>query len=60
MLFIMSLNFTDRGIREIKDDLKRAHAAQDLAKKCGCEIKQNLSYLRRMRCGADHRDSQRR
>jgi len=40
MLFIMSLNFTDRGIREIKDDLKRAQAAQDLAKKCGCEIKQ--------------------
>jgi uncharacterized protein with GYD domain len=40
MLFVMSLNFTERGIREIKDDLKRAQAAQDLAKKCGCEIKQ--------------------
>jgi uncharacterized protein with GYD domain len=40
MLFIVSWNFTDRGIREIKDDLKRAQAAQDLAKKCGCEIKQ--------------------
>ena len=40
MLFITSLNFTDRGIREIKDDLNRAQAAQDLAKKCGCEIKQ--------------------
>jgi uncharacterized protein with GYD domain len=40
MLFIISLNFTERGIREIKDDSKRAHAAQDLAKKCGCEIKQ--------------------
>jgi uncharacterized protein with GYD domain len=40
MLFIMSLNFTERGLREIKDDLKRAQAAQDLAKKCGCEIKQ--------------------
>ena len=39
ILFIMSLNFTERGIREIKDDLKRARAAQDLAKKCGCEIK---------------------
>jgi uncharacterized protein with GYD domain len=36
----MSLNFTERGIREIKDDLERAQAAQDLAKKCGCEIKQ--------------------
>jgi uncharacterized protein with GYD domain len=40
VLFIMSLNFTERGIREIKDDLKRARAAQDLAKKCGCEIRQ--------------------
>jgi len=40
MLFIMSLNFTERGIREIKDDLKRAQAAKELAKKCGCEIKQ--------------------
>ena len=40
MLFIMSMNFTERGIREIKDDTKRAQAAKDLAKKCGCEIKQ--------------------
>jgi uncharacterized protein with GYD domain len=40
MLFIVSMNFTDRGIREIKEDPKRAQAAQDLAKKCGCEIKQ--------------------
>jgi len=36
----MCLNFTERGIREIEDDLKRAQAAQDLAKKCGCETKQ--------------------
>jgi uncharacterized protein with GYD domain len=40
MLYIMSLNLTERGIREIKDDPKRAQAAKDLAKKCGCEIKQ--------------------
>jgi uncharacterized protein with GYD domain len=40
MLFIMSLNFTERGIREIKDDLKRAQAAKELTKKCGCEIRQ--------------------
>jgi uncharacterized protein with GYD domain len=40
MLFIMSLHFTERGIREIKADVNRVHAAQDLAKKCGCEIKQ--------------------
>jgi uncharacterized protein with GYD domain len=40
MLFIMSLNFTEQGIRGIKDAPKRAQAARDLAKKCGCEIKQ--------------------
>ena len=39
MLFIMSMNFTERGIREIKDDPKRAQAAKDLPR-CGCEIKQ--------------------
>jgi len=39
MLFIMSLNFTDQGIRGIKDAPKRAQAARELAKKCGCEIK---------------------
>jgi uncharacterized protein with GYD domain len=37
MLFIMSLNFTEQGIRGIKDAPKRAQAARDLAKKCGCE-----------------------
>ena len=39
MLFTMSLNFTDQGIRGIKDAPKRAKAAQDLAKKLGVEIK---------------------
>jgi len=40
MLFMMTLNFTEQGIRGIKDAPKRAQAARDLAKKCGCEIKQ--------------------
>ena len=40
MLFIMSINFTDQGIRNIKDAPKRTQAARDLAKKVGCEIKQ--------------------
>jgi uncharacterized protein with GYD domain len=40
MLFIMSMNFTEQGIRGIKDAPKRAQAARELAKKCGCEIKQ--------------------
>jgi len=39
MLFIMSLNFTDQGIRGIKDAAKRAKAARDLAKKVGVDIK---------------------
>jgi uncharacterized protein with GYD domain len=40
MLFIMTLNFTEQGIRGIKDAPKRAQASRELAKKCGCEIKQ--------------------
>jgi uncharacterized protein with GYD domain len=39
MLFIMSINFTDQGIRGIKDAPKRMQAARELAKKCGCEVK---------------------
>ncbi len=39
MLFIVSMNFTDQGIRGIKDAPKRAQAARELAKKCGCEVK---------------------
>ena len=40
MLFILSINFTDQGIRGIKDAPKRAQAARDIAKKVGVEIKQ--------------------
>ncbi len=40
MMFILSLKFTDEGIRGIKDAPKRAQAARDLAKKVGVEIKQ--------------------
>lgn len=38
--FALSLNWTEQGIRKIKDSPKRAKAARDLAKKCGVEIKQ--------------------
>ena len=41
--FMMTLNFTDQGIRTIKDVPKRIQAARDLAKKLGVEIKH--SYL---------------
>jgi len=43
MLFIMSLNFTERGIREIKDDLKRAQAAQDLARNVAAKSNRSFS-----------------
>ena len=38
--FIVTMNFTDQGIRTIKDGPKRAAAARELAKKMGIEIKQ--------------------
>jgi uncharacterized protein with GYD domain len=40
MLFIMTMNFTDQGIRAIKDAPKRQQAARDLGKKIGVELKQ--------------------
>jgi len=38
--FIMSLNWTDQGIRTIKDAAKRVQAGRDIAKKVGVDIKQ--------------------
>jgi uncharacterized protein with GYD domain len=38
--FILSLNWTDQGIRGVKEAPKRSQAAKDLAKKLGVEIKQ--------------------
>jgi len=40
MLFISSINWTEQGIRSIKDAPKRAQAARDMAKKMGVEIKE--------------------
>jgi uncharacterized protein with GYD domain len=37
---MLSLSFTDQGIRTIKDAPKRVQGARDLAKKMGVEIKQ--------------------
>jgi uncharacterized protein with GYD domain len=39
-MFMLSISFTDQGIRAIKDAPKRTQAARDLAKKVGVEIKQ--------------------
>jgi uncharacterized protein with GYD domain len=38
--FILTLNWTDQGIRHVKDAPKRAAASRELAKKLGVEIKQ--------------------
>ena len=38
--FILSLNWTEQGIRSVKDAPKRAEASKELAKKVGVEIKQ--------------------
>ena len=43
--FMVSMNFTDQGIRGIKDAPKRAQAASDLAKKLGVEVKVNILRL---------------
>jgi uncharacterized protein with GYD domain len=39
-LFIITLNWTDQGIRNVKDAPKRAQAAHELAKKLGVDIKE--------------------
>lgn len=39
-MFIISLNWTDQGIRSVKQAPQRAQAARDLGKKVGVEIKQ--------------------
>ena len=38
--FILTLNWTDQGIRAVKDAPKRSQAAKELAKKLGVEVKQ--------------------
>jgi uncharacterized protein with GYD domain len=37
--YILLMNFTDQGIRKIKDTPKRADAFKDMAKKCGTTVK---------------------
>jgi uncharacterized protein with GYD domain len=41
--FIITMNWTEQGIRNVKDAPKRAHTAREVAKKLGVEIKQ--TYL---------------
>jgi len=37
--YILLLNYTDQGIRNIKDSPKRVNAARELARKHGAELK---------------------
>ncbi len=37
--FVLSLNWTDQGIRSVKDAPKRTKAARELGKKMGVDIK---------------------
>jgi uncharacterized protein with GYD domain len=39
-LFIVSLNWTDQGIRAVKEAPKRSQAAKELAKKLSIQIKE--------------------
>src|SRR5262249_7938323 len=38
--FILTLNWTEQGIRAVKDAPKRSQAAKEVAKKLGVEVKQ--------------------
>ena len=38
-IYIMLMNYTEQGIRNIKGSPKRADAARVLAKSCGAEVK---------------------
>jgi uncharacterized protein with GYD domain len=44
-LYIMLANFTEQGIRNIKDSPKRAEAFKDMAKKCGATVKDTFWTL---------------
>jgi uncharacterized protein with GYD domain len=39
-MFILSLGWTDQGIRSVKEAPKRAQASRELAKKLGIDIKE--------------------
>jgi uncharacterized protein with GYD domain len=40
LTFMLSLNWTDQGVRGVKDAPKRVQTSRELAKKVGVEIKQ--------------------
>ncbi len=44
-MYVMLINYTDQGIRNIKSSPKRAEAARFLAKSCGAEVKDHFLTL---------------
>ena len=44
-LYIVLANFTEQGIRNIKDSPKRTEAFKDMAKKCGATVKDTFWTL---------------
>jgi uncharacterized protein with GYD domain len=44
-LYIVLANFTEQGIRNVKDSPKRAEAFGDMAKKCGVTVKDTFWTL---------------
>ena len=44
-LYIILANFTEQGIRNVKDTPKRAEAFRDMAKKCGVTVKDTFWTL---------------
>ena len=44
--FILTINWTDQGIRAVRDAPKRSQAARELAKKVGVEIKDIFPLIR--------------
>jgi uncharacterized protein with GYD domain len=43
--FILTLNWTEQGIRAVKDAPKRSQAAKELAKKLGIEVKSTTDLI---------------
>ena len=37
--YVVLVNFTDQGVRNVKDSPKRADAFKEMAKKCGATVK---------------------
>jgi len=55
--YIMLANFTDQGIRNVKDSPKRADVFKNAAKKAGATVKGAILDSRTIRRSGDRRDA---